>query len=113
MTERKKKIKAAIRLAKKRDKNRCVVCGQSPVDGAHLLPRNVAFVRYVPWDADNIISLCRPHHREYDIHHWPHDKIRWLEQKGLYDASRRVEYLIGERKCPGRIFYVEEGLAVK
>ena len=43
---------------------RCIVCGGSPTDPAHLLPRSLAD------DGDGdpraVVPLCREHHRAYD-----------------------------------------------
>jgi hypothetical protein len=41
---------------------RCVVCGRSPVDPAHLVPRTRGGCDH----ADCVIPLCRTHHRLYD-----------------------------------------------
>ena len=43
----------------------CIVCGDTPVDPAHILSRSVC-----PDGADDaraVIGLCRTHHRAYDL----------------------------------------------
>jgi hypothetical protein len=40
----------------------CVVCGRSPVDPAHLVPRKHGGCN----DAECVVPLCRTHHRLYD-----------------------------------------------
>lgn len=43
----------------------CIVCGDTPVDPAHLLSRSIC-----PEGANDtraVIALCRSHHRDYDL----------------------------------------------
>ena len=40
---------------------RCLVCGQYPVDPAHVVPR-----AFTGDDPRAVIALCRLHHRAYD-----------------------------------------------
>lgn len=42
----------------------CRVCGQRPVDPAHVVPRSR--VKHGGEHADNCVPLCRAHHRAYD-----------------------------------------------
>lgn len=44
----------------------CRVCGTLPVEAAHIISRSLAPNGGEGWD--NIIPLCREHHREYDAH---------------------------------------------
>lgn len=78
-----KRTNAAIRRAKKRDGNVCRVCGRGPVDGAHLLPRRVAFKWYHADDERWIISLCRTHHKEYDALNLAYRKVGWLVRNNI------------------------------
>jgi hypothetical protein len=41
---------------------RCLVCGERPVDPAHRVPRSLGGCD----DADCVVPLCRVHHRMYD-----------------------------------------------
>lgn len=41
---------------------RCLVCGERPVDPAHLVPRSLGGCDH----ADCVVPLCRVHHRVYD-----------------------------------------------
>jgi hypothetical protein len=41
---------------------RCIVCGERPVDPAHLVPRSLAGCDH----PDCVVPLCRVHHRRYD-----------------------------------------------
>jgi hypothetical protein len=40
----------------------CLVCGERPVDPAHLVPRSLGGCDH----ADCVVPLCRVHHRLYD-----------------------------------------------
>jgi hypothetical protein len=40
----------------------CLVCGQRPVDPAHLVPRSLGGCD----QPDCVVALCRTHHRLYD-----------------------------------------------
>jgi hypothetical protein len=40
----------------------CLVCGQRPVDPAHLVPRSLGGCDH----PDCVVPLCRVHHRRYD-----------------------------------------------
>jgi hypothetical protein len=40
----------------------CLVCGRSPVDPAHLVPRRLGGCD----SPDCVVPLCRAHHRSYD-----------------------------------------------
>jgi hypothetical protein len=42
----------------------CLVCGERPVDPAHLIPR--AMCPSVADDPRIVVGLCRSHHRDYD-----------------------------------------------
>lgn len=42
----------------------CAVCGGSPCDPAHLLPRSLLSVGQD--DPRAVVALCREHHRAYD-----------------------------------------------
>lgn len=42
----------------------CRVCGSTPVDPAHIVPRSR--VTHGGEDARNAVALCRFHHRAYD-----------------------------------------------
>jgi hypothetical protein len=66
------------------------------LDGAHLLPRNVALVRYDPANADNIITLCRVCHMQYDGNKTMIDRVRWLRSRALAEYADRVLWLYGE-----------------
>lgn len=48
----------------KRDGAACRVCGNLPVDAAHIVPRSVA--PNAGETEDSIVPLCREHHRQYD-----------------------------------------------
>lgn len=63
-TDRKKRIKAAIRAAKKRYDNVCILSGVDKPDGAHILPRDrhEKFVDKI----DNIIPLQNNLHKNLD-----------------------------------------------
>jgi hypothetical protein len=41
---------------------RCLVCGRSPVDPAHLVPQRLGGCN----SADCVVPLCRTHHRLFD-----------------------------------------------
>ena len=41
---------------------RCIVCGERPVDPAHLVPRSMGGCD----EPDCVVPLCRAHHRRYD-----------------------------------------------
>jgi hypothetical protein len=41
---------------------RCLVCGRSPVDPAHVVPRRLGGCD----SPDCVVPLCRAHHRSYD-----------------------------------------------
>jgi hypothetical protein len=40
----------------------CIVCGQTPVDPAHLCPRSFRGCD----EPECVVPLCRAHHREFD-----------------------------------------------
>ena len=77
---------------------RCIVCGETPTDPAHLLPRGLAD------DGDGdpraVVPLCREHHRDYDegglsllAHLEPHyrEAIAFaVSRVGLVATLRRV-----------------------
>jgi hypothetical protein len=43
----------------------CVVCGRSPVDPAHVVPRRLGGCD----SPDCVVPLCRAHHRSFDSGH--------------------------------------------
>lgn len=45
----------------------CRVCGEQPVDAAHVIPRSID-PRESNMSADSIVGLCRSHHQQYDSH---------------------------------------------
>jgi hypothetical protein len=42
----------------------CLICGESPVDPCHLIPRGM--LEDGQEDARAVIGLCRTHHRDFD-----------------------------------------------
>lgn len=88
MHQRTVRINQAIKAAKERDGNRCKIpwCGSSPVDGAHILPRNHPRPNYRPDDVEWIVSLCRYHHREYDKNKTDIERLSWLFRNHLLAA---------------------------
>ena len=44
----------------------CRVCGCSPVDPAHIVPRSRVSAGLCGEYSRNIVGLCRAHHRAYD-----------------------------------------------
>ena len=76
----------------------CRICGDTPVDPAHIIPRS----RVRPGigeDARNIVPLCRAHHAAYDQGRW--DLLPWLTREeqayavelvGLAEAYQRTTH---------------------
>lgn len=62
--KRANRIKSAIREAKKRYENQCIVTGLGYPDGAHIIPRDVR--PDLADNIDNIIPLAREAHRLLD-----------------------------------------------
>ena len=91
MNARTERINQAIEKAKERDKNKCRVCGSTRVDGAHILPRNVAFPWYHADRHEWIISLCRNHHRSFDQNHSPESREEWLKKHGLVEDAFKIK----------------------
>ncbi len=95
MHDRTKRINTAIREAKERDNHMCRICGRGPRDGmelngAHLLPRNVAFHWYRPDDVKWIVSLCRTHHNLFDVNKRPTSRADWLIRNGLREFGQLI-----------------------
>lgn len=57
-------LNRAVAKIKASKSDRCVICGRSYVDAAHLLPRSLYPEYYTEeW---NIVPMCREHHTRYD-----------------------------------------------
>ena len=77
------KIKASL-------PNFCCLCGQRPVDAAHLLPKSEYPEHYTKeW---NIVPLCRTCHDRYDS-----DREFRREQKELVDIVKEHDHLAANR----------------
>lgn len=92
---RKVSSKQALRnreVAKIKDNlpNFCCLCGQRPVDAAHLLPKSEYPEHYIKeW---NIVPLCRSCHNMYDS-----DRGFRREQKKLVDIVKEHDPLAANR----------------
>jgi hypothetical protein len=95
--------------AKQREKvagARCLVCGRVPCDPAHLVPRSLGGCD----DADCVVPLCRPCHRDFDEHRLcllPYLEPRYRPELAHALLHLRlvalVERVTGERwRSPGR-----------
>lgn len=79
---------------------RCLVCGKTPIDMAHLIGRNVTYKdnngkeKNDPTSIDNVFPLCRIHHSEYDKNTNSDKRIEWLIKKGLYQYSDRLKKIV-------------------
>ena len=63
-TDRASRRRVPPQALAKKDGAVCRVCGNLPVDAAHIVPRSVAPNAGETEDA--IVPLCREHHRQYD-----------------------------------------------
>ena len=76
-----KKLKAASDFSKKRDENRCVICGATKMLNAHhIIPREHKELRY---NTVNLISLCPNHHqfsRQISAHNNSFAFYLWFQQ---------------------------------
>lgn len=92
MSKRSKSIDRAMKRAKKAFDGECVFCGQSPVDGAHILARD-KYSQYVDFEF-NIIPLCRKHHVLFDDENGhetsPFRRIRALHRHSGIMVRNRV-----------------------
>lgn len=93
---RTQRIDAAIKQAKIRDGFKCRVCGLRSEDGnimegAHILPRNVAFPWYHADDPKWIITLCSRHHKLFGINHSPERLAKWLQFHGLLKEANQIK----------------------
>lgn len=61
MNRRTQEINSAIAKLKQHHKN-CILGGRSPVEGAHLIPRNNPAKNNDPTKIGNIVPLCRRCH---------------------------------------------------
>jgi hypothetical protein len=66
---------------------RCLVCGERPVDPAHLVPRSLGGCD----DADCVVPLCRIHHRLYDRGEF--DLLPYLEPRYRAEVVHGVLHL--------------------
>lgn len=79
---------------------RCIVCGKSPIDMAHLIGRNVSYKddngkeKNDPTSLNNVFPLCRIHHSDYDKNTNPEKRIEWLNKKGLKIFSDRLNKIV-------------------
>ncbi len=92
--QRTRDIKRAIREAKKRDGYRCKHCGETPVHGAHLLPRNVSVPEYHPANPDWIVTLCGKCHYVFDSGHTVKAKLKCAKAFGLDREARMLKILV-------------------
>lgn len=56
-----KEEKIEYRAVKKRDKNRCIICGNHIIEVHHILYRSLSGIT----DRKNMVCLCKKHHMEY------------------------------------------------
>ena len=56
-----KQDKIEYRAVKKRDKNRCIICGNHIIEVHHVLYRSLSGIT----DRKNMVCLCKKHHMEY------------------------------------------------
>jgi len=73
----------------------CLVCGQGPVDPAHLIAR----ARGGGDDPREVIALCRAHHRAYDLrelslleyeHLFPEESAYAVLNHGIVQVVKRL-----------------------
>lgn len=92
--QRTRDIQRAIREAKKRDGYKCRHCGESPVHGAHLLPRNLAVPEYDPANPDWIVTLCWKCHYVFDSGHTVKAKYKVAQSFGLTREAAMLKLLV-------------------
>ncbi|KAF5376272.1 hypothetical protein D9615_008557 [Tricholomella constricta] len=97
-----------------RDGGLCVLCGDDPVDVAHIVVRKAHFIRSIAPslsgfrkdDQDNLLCLCPGHHRQYDAGYYVFVPSRSQRQVLLNHENRDFAYresLIANRQTdPGR-----------
>lgn len=56
-----KQDKIEYRAVKKRDRNRCVICGNHLIEIHHIVYRSLGGIT----DRRNMVCLCKKHHMEY------------------------------------------------
>jgi hypothetical protein len=66
---------------------RCLVCGERPVDPAHLVPRSLGGCD----EPDCVVPLCRIHHRMYD--RGDLDPLPYLEPRHRAELAHGVLHL--------------------
>lgn len=95
---RTKADKVWSKLILRKNRGKCLFCGEPAVDPHHLIPRGLAATRH---DLDNGIPLCREHHKfnpRISAHGGPLGFACWLEQ-----AHRHLYKWVNEHKydlCP-------------
>lgn len=92
--QRTRDIKRAIKEAKKRDGYRCRHCGETPVHGAHLIPRNVSVPEYHPANPDWIVTLCGKCHYVFDSGHTVKAKLKCAKAFGLDREAKMLKILV-------------------
>jgi hypothetical protein len=65
----------------------CLVCGERPVDPAHLVPRSLGGCN----ERDCVVPLCRSHHRAYDRRAL--DLLPYLEPGGRAELAHALMHL--------------------
>lgn len=97
----------AARAKVEADNNgRCRVCGDSPVDAAHVIPRSID-PRETNMGADSVVGLCRRDHVAYDSHELdllPHltleEQLAAVRAAGSIERARQI--ITGERWTGGQ-----------
>lgn len=87
----------------------CAVCGQQPVDPAHVIDRSLANDH---GDPRSVVPLCREHHDEYDDHRL--DLLPYLEgrfRSQLAFAVERFGLLSTLQRVTGEIWQTRANLA--
>lgn len=88
-------VQKARNDARKRDSYTCQVSGRRAadgyeIDGAHLLPVRYAGGSYDPTDRDNVVSLWRVLHIDFDSNQTPESRAEWLRAHGLTAWADRL-----------------------
>lgn len=85
-----------MKSSKERYENHCVICDRNRlVDGAHLFDRGKTKYMYLAATKENIIPLCRSHHRQLDFYdafnkRKPWAKVRYILKYAHPDHRSKV-----------------------
>jgi predicted restriction endonuclease len=87
---------------------KCAICGLSkPLDFSHVVPQRIVLLfegvdkRFIDYDGDNIILLCKNHHALYERHELEQDDFRkiWLDvHSAMLSFSIHISELAGDGK---------------